>query len=88
MGSKELGFDVVYRGETRNWIYPGTHVFFQRSKECGGGYWLGTVYDDFYKFIIERPVSIREGIDYLFVMNKVVREGNVFDDSLDDFKLK
>lgn len=45
MGGKDHSFDVVYRGESRDWISPGKYVFFQRLKEYGGGYWLGQAYD-------------------------------------------
>jgi hypothetical protein len=51
MGSKELGFDVVVRGDTRDYIKPGSYVFFQREKEHGGGFWLGQAYDDWFGFV-------------------------------------
>ncbi|HFK7188729.1 TPA: hypothetical protein ACG0BA_004445 [Serratia odorifera] len=36
-----LGYQVVYRGETVDYIRPGSWVFFQRPIHCGGGYWCG-----------------------------------------------
>lgn len=56
MAKKDLGFDIVYRGETRDWIEPGTYVFFQRLKERGVGFWLGQAYDDWFGFTLEEPV--------------------------------
>lgn len=88
MGGKDLGFEVVYRGETRDRIEPGTYVFFQRQKEHGGGFWLGQAYDDWFGFVIEEPVSLRVGMNYLSDMNTVQQQGHVFDDSLDDFRLR
>jgi len=37
MAKKDLGFDIVYRGETRDWIEPGTYVFFQRVLPAAKG---------------------------------------------------
>lgn len=56
MGGKDLGFDVVLRGQTRNHIMPGICVFFQRLKEHGGGFWLSQAYDDWFGFTLEEPV--------------------------------
>ena len=41
MGSKDGDYDILYRGEMRDYIPPGRVMFIQRPKECGGGYWLG-----------------------------------------------
>ena len=87
MGAKDLGFDVVYRGQTLEYFDEGRYVFFQREKCYGGGYWFGKVMDGFYKFALEQPVSLRQGIEYLFAIRLAERGGDVFDDSLDDFKL-
>lgn len=85
---KDLGFDVVYRGETRDWIPPGRHVFFQRRKEYGGGYWLGQVYDDWFGFTIDEPVSMRRGMECLLTIKSQEKDIMKFDDSLDNFMLK
>lgn len=53
MGGKELGFDVAYLGQTRERIAPGSYVFFQCLKECGGGFWFGQAHDDWFGFTIE-----------------------------------
>lgn len=87
MGGKDSSFEVVYRGETREWIKPGTFVFFQRLKEHGGGYWLGEVFDDCFVFAIERPLSLHEGMVYLLTIKSVREQGDVFQDDLDDFFL-
>lgn len=78
-------FDVVYRGQVMNHIIPGRAVFFQRLKEYGGGYWFGRTYSDYYEFLIERPVSLGEGIDFLIHANAVAARHMEFDD---DFKLE
>lgn len=88
MGVKDATFDVVYRGETRDRIKPGTYVFFQRLKEHGGGYWLGQAYDDWFGFVIERPVSLREGMILLLTISDQEKDIMKFDDSLDDFRLR
>ncbi|ALX93359.1 hypothetical protein AV650_07205 [Serratia fonticola] len=84
MSGSELGFDVVYRGQTRNYILPGTLVFFQRPKECGGGYWLGRAYDNAFIFELEHPVSLSQGMDYILIMRGVLKHADEFDD---DFTL-
>lgn len=83
--SKDLGYDVVYRGETRDYISPGRWVFFQRAKAYGGGYWLGQAYDDCFVMGIERPVSLGEGIDFLLFAGEAKKDFMTFDD---DFKLE
>lgn len=85
MGSKDGGgYDILYRGETRDYIPPGRVMFIQRPKECGGGYWLGRAYDNAFIFEIERPVSLGEGIDYIMIMRRVAKHVDDFDD---DFEL-
>lgn len=88
MGRKELGFDVVYRGQTREYIIPGTYVFFQRQKEHGGGYWLGQVNNDCFVFTIDVPISLRIGMEYLMSIKRNEPQLGIFDDSLDTFMLK
>lgn len=88
MGGKDSNYDVVYRGETRRHIRPGTYVFFQRLKEHGGGYWLGQAYDGCFGFVIERPVSLRYGMQMLQTIAGQEKDIMKFDDSLDNFILK
>lgn len=71
MSKKDPTFDVVYRGETREYFRPGQRVFFQRLKEYGGGYWLGRAYDDAFIFDIERPISLAEGMEYILISDSV-----------------
>ena len=85
---KDLGFDVVYRGEARDWIQPGRYAFFQRRKEYGVGYWLGQVYDDWFGFVIEEPVSLRQGIEYLMSLRSNESQLGGFHDDQDDFFLR
>ncbi|PKE30939.1 hypothetical protein CWS43_09660 [Rahnella sp. AA] len=84
MSSKNSNYDVVYRGETRSHIRPGTYVFFQRLKEHGGGYWLGQAYDNWFGFVVERPVSLREGMTLLVMIGDQQKDA----DNMDAFVLK
>ena len=88
MGGKDLGFGIVYRGETATFPIEGKYVFFQRLKEHGGGFWFGQVYNDCFVFALERPIAIREGMDYLATISKVEAMGYTFHDDVDDFYLK
>lgn len=85
---KDLGFDVVYRGETRGHIKPGTYVFFQRQMEHGGGYWLGQAYDDWFGFTIDAPVSMRTGMEYLLTIRNNEYQLGKLQDNEDEFFLK
>ncbi|MES4614165.1 hypothetical protein V2154_16485 [Ewingella sp. CoE-038-23] len=87
MGSKVDHYIVVYRGQYEPYIAPGQYVFFQREKRYGGGFWFGVVMDGFYQFALEHPVSLGQGIEYWFSIRRAMEGGDVFDDSLDDFKL-
>lgn len=88
MGGKDLGFDVVLRGQTRDHIKPGIYVFFQRERELGGGFWFGQAFDDWFSFVVEEPVSLNYGMQYLISI-RGNQEGIMnFDDSLDNFMLK
>lgn len=84
MGSKELGYQIVYRGETLPHFVEGGWVFFQRLKEYGGGYWLGRTYNDAFIFGLERPTSLFEGIQFILASRSVERNADHFDD---DFTL-
>lgn len=79
MGSKDSNYQIVYRGETLQTMIPGQWVFFQRPKECGGGYWLGKTYEDSFWFELERPVSLSDGLSYLIVCTKVEATSHEFD---------
>jgi len=84
MGGRELGYQVVYCGETLQSFVDGGWVFFQRPKHCGGGYWLGRTYPYAFVFGIERPVSLYEGIQYIMLVKRVETVSDKFDD---DFEL-
>lgn len=43
MGSKDQKYQVIYRGQSVNYYFPGQWTFFQRPRENGGGYWLGRI---------------------------------------------
>lgn len=78
-------FQIVYRGEVLTYYKPGEWVFFQRPKECGGGYWLGKTYDFVFMFEIPYPISLRQGMDFL---NEAEGIGIHKLASVDDFKLE
>ncbi|NCH73286.1 ABC transporter ATP-binding protein [Cronobacter dublinensis] len=61
MGKKDNGYQVVYRGEALPRYVSGGQAFFQRPKECGGGYWLGRTSDGVFMFEIPRPVTPNQG---------------------------
>ncbi|EEK13648.1 hypothetical protein CAPGI0001_0278 [Capnocytophaga gingivalis ATCC 33624] len=83
MGGKDTNYQVVYRGETLPFYRPGGYVFFQRSKESGGGYWLGRTYDDCFIFEIEKPISLAYGLDYLLCLEEIQRRATEFIDEYD-----
>ncbi|EOL9134226.1 hypothetical protein WIC93_17725 [Enterobacter cloacae] len=79
MGVSDSKFQVVYRGEVLDNFKPGGWVFFQRPKECGGGYWLGRTYHGVFIIEYERPVSLNEGMIYLARLTEVEAKSNEFD---------
>lgn len=85
MGAPDANYQVVYRGEFLPRYEPGGLVLFQRSRECGGGYWLGRTFDDSFQFEINHPVSLSEGILYLIESGRV---GKGFGESDAEFALK
>ncbi|RAH26339.1 hypothetical protein [Pantoea agglomerans] len=80
----DVNYQVVYRGELLESYHEGGWVLFQRPKECGGGYWLGRTYDNYFMLEIERPVSLAEGIKHKIMTEHIGRIAHRFDD---DFKL-
>lgn len=38
MGKKDSNHQIIYRGQVLERFTPGGWVFFQRPKECGGGF--------------------------------------------------
>lgn len=80
MGSKGEEYQIIYRGQSLGRYFPGQWAFFQRPKECGGGYWLGRVYDDCFWLELQWPVSLRDGLIYMIKANKMIENANNFDD--------
>jgi hypothetical protein len=85
MGKKDSNYQIVYRGEGLKNFISGGWVFFQRPKECGGGYWLGRTYDDCFWLELEKPVSLSDGLGYLLVVNSVEKRSDEFDDNFSLF---
>ncbi|EFG8403921.1 hypothetical protein BL808_001296 [Escherichia coli] len=85
MGTPDANYQVVYRGEFLPRYEPGGLVFFQRPRECGGGYWLGRTFDDYFQYEIDHPVSLSDGILYLIESG---RGGKRFGEFDEDFTLK
>jgi len=46
--------------------------FFQRPKECDGGYWLGKTYDFVLMLEIPYPVSLRQRLDFMDASKGIV----------------
>lgn len=86
MGGKDSNYQVVLRGETLERFVPGGYVFIQRAKVYGGGFWLIKTYNNPWCswFVLERPVSLNEGLNYLIVSEAVEAKSHLFDD---DFTL-
>ena len=84
MSKKADIYQVVYRGEWLQQFVPGGWVFFQRSTEYGGGYWLGRTYENVFMIEYERPVSLNEGIQFILAIMAIERNSPTFDD---DFEL-
>ncbi|EMP7138384.1 hypothetical protein ACUNG9_04835 [Serratia sp. IR-2025] len=80
----DIGYQVVYRGETLEHPKEGGWVFFQRNIEYGGGYWLGRTYENVFMIEYERPVSLNEGIQFILAIMAIERNSPTFDD---DFEL-
>ncbi|NDJ59395.1 lF-82 [Enterobacteriaceae bacterium 4M9] len=85
---RDRGYDIIYRGEQRDYIRPGTWVFVQRAKCYGGGYWLGRAYDDCFWLEFETPTSLSAGIDYLIAHNAAVARSSEFVDCDDDPQMR
>lgn len=85
MGGKDSNYSVVYRGETLDNFIEGKWVFFQRSKESGGGFWFGRTFSDCFWLEFERPTSLREGLLYLLALDSMKERMWEFDD---DFTLE
>lgn len=62
MGKKDSNHQIIYRGQVLERFTPGGWVFFQRPKECGGGFWLGRTYEDCFWLELEFPVSLYDGL--------------------------
>ena len=77
---KDTNYQVVYRGETLPHYIPGGWVFFQRSKECGGGFWLGKTFDGLFMLEMDRPVSLHDGLCYIVQHTNVSENFMDFDD--------
>lgn len=62
MGGRDSEFQVVYRGETLPYFRPGGWVMFQRSRESGGGFWLGQTFENAFIFGRPFPLAYREAL--------------------------
>lgn len=79
MGGKDSNYQIVYRGQVLENYRRGGWVFFQRSKEYGGGYWLGRTYDNVFIIEYERPTSLHEGMVFLLSLKEVEARSDDFD---------
>lgn len=67
MGGRDSAFQIVYRGEALPYFRPGGWVMFQRSRESGGGFWLGQTFENAFIFGRPFPLTYREAL--LLVMD-------------------
>lgn len=84
MAMPESNYQVVYRGEYLTNYKPGGWVFFQRPKECGGGYWLGRTYDNVFIIEYEKPTSLFDGLRFILMVTDMEKEIDFQDMSVDD----
>jgi len=82
MGGRDSEFQVVYRGETLPYFCPGGWVMFQRSRESGGGFWLGQTFENAFIFGRPFPLTYREAL--LLVMDFTRRKVEVPESEPDD----
>lgn len=85
MGRKDDNYQIVYRNENLEYFRDGQWVFFQRSKESGGGFWLGRTYPFCFMLEFHKPTSLFEGLSYILTADNVASQSHIFDD---DFELK
>ncbi|ECC1675616.1 lF-82 [Salmonella enterica] len=84
MGGKDLNYQIVYRGEQLPRYVEGGWAMFQRPKECGGGYWFGRTFADFFWLEFERPTRLADAIQYVVCYNRVSLNHDEF---IDNFEL-
>lgn len=82
MGGRDSEFQVVYRGEALNSFRPGGWVMFQRSRESGGGFWLGQTFENAFIFGRPFPLTYREAL--LLVMDFTRRKVEAPESEPDD----
>lgn len=87
MGGKDQNFQLVYRGQVLERWVPGGWVFFQRPKECGGGFWLGRTEADLFLFGIDRPISLADGFSYLMACNAEEKQRSVVPEADPNYSL-
>lgn len=77
-GTFNANYQVVYQGKFLPRHEPGGLVFL-RPRECGEGYWLGRTLEYFFHFEVHCPVSLSEGIVYLFETGRSGKRLGEFD---------
>lgn len=79
MGKKDSNHQIIYRGQVLERLTLGDWVFFQRPKECGGGFWLGRIYEDCFWLELEFPVSLYDGLEFLMEVTRVEQRSDEVD---------
>jgi len=82
MGGRDSAFQIVYRGEALPYFRPGGWVMFQRSRESGGGFWLGQTFENAFIFGRPFPLTYREAL--LLVMDFTRRRAETPESESDD----
>ncbi|HGN8998585.1 TPA: hypothetical protein ACK1ZT_004075 [Citrobacter freundii] len=78
MGKKDSNYQIIYRGQVLELYTHSGWVFFQRPKECGGGFWLGRIYEDCFWLELKFPVSLHDGLVFLMEITRVEQRSDEF----------
>ena len=69
-GKKDSNHQIIYRDQVLERFTHSGWVFFQRPKECGGGFWLGRTYEDCFWLELEFSVSLYDGLGFLMEVTR------------------
>lgn len=81
---KDGNYNIIYRGEQRDYIALGRRIFVQRAKEVDGGFWLAGCGQIIFELGLEQPKSLSNGLAFLNDAGRVA----ALPDWDDDFKLE
>ncbi|KLV42483.1 hypothetical protein QRZ63_19215 [Citrobacter youngae] len=85
MGKKDINHQIIYRGKVLERFTTGGWGFFQRQKECCGGFWLGRIYEDCFWLELDFPVSLHDGLGFLIEVTRVEQRSDECDANYSPF---